>query len=46
MFLTFKIICLRTDGMAQAVECLPCKCKDLSSNPSTDKKKNKLKYYD
>jgi hypothetical protein len=31
----------RTGGMAQAAEYLPCKCKVLSSNPSTVKA-NKL----
>jgi hypothetical protein len=30
-----------TGRMAQAVECLPSKCKVLSSNPSTVKKKEK-----
>jgi hypothetical protein len=28
-------------GMVQAVECLPSKCKVLSSNPNTTKKKKK-----
>jgi hypothetical protein len=30
----------RAGGMAQEVECLHSKCKPLSSNPSTAKKKN------
>jgi hypothetical protein len=30
-------------GMAQAVECLLCKCKALSSNSRTKKKKKKRK---
>jgi hypothetical protein len=29
-------------GMAQVVQCMPIKCKGLSSNPSTAKKKKKL----
>jgi hypothetical protein len=31
----------RAGGVAQVVECLPCKCKALSSNPSTAKKQTK-----
>jgi hypothetical protein len=32
-----------TAGVAQGVECLLCKCKALSSNPSVTKKKKKEK---
>jgi hypothetical protein len=32
----------RTEGMPQAVECLLCKCKALSSNPSPTKRKKKV----
>jgi hypothetical protein len=32
-------------GMTQVVQCLTSKHKDLSSNPSTAKKKIKCKYY-
>jgi hypothetical protein len=31
----------RTSGVVQVIECLPCKCKALSSNPSTTKKERK-----
>jgi hypothetical protein len=33
-----------TVGMAQVVECLFCKCKALSSNPSPTKKKKSFEY--
>jgi hypothetical protein len=29
----------KAESMAKVVECLPCKCKALTSNPSTTKKK-------
>jgi hypothetical protein len=35
-----KKFTFRAGGMAQAVERLPSKCKALSSNPSTAKKKS------
>jgi hypothetical protein len=34
---------LGADRVAQMVECLPSKCKALSSNPSTEKRKKKKK---
>jgi hypothetical protein len=34
---------LRAGGVAQVVECLPCKCEALTSKPSNTKKKCKLK---
>jgi hypothetical protein len=33
----------RAGGMAEVVECLPCKCDALSSNPNNTKKKKKKK---
>jgi hypothetical protein len=40
-----KSIDNRTGGVAEAVECLLCKCEVLNSNPSpTKKKKKKLKF--
>jgi hypothetical protein len=32
------------DGVAQVVESLPSKCEDLSSNPRTAKKKQRLMF--
>jgi hypothetical protein len=37
----YKIQTYWARGMAQVVECLPSKCKALSSNSSTAKKKKK-----
>jgi hypothetical protein len=31
-------------GLAQVIECLPCKLEALSSNPSIEKKKIKTQY--
>jgi hypothetical protein len=40
IFLNIKVSVQRAEGMAQAIDGLPSKCKVLSSRPSTAKKKN------